>query len=137
MKQDIPTSNLETSRIRKILEGYPHVRLAVLFGSLAKGNAKKDSDLDLAIATDHALDTKQKMQLTAELATAIGRPIDLVDFASTGEPLLGQIMVHGQRIMGDDAHYARLLSTHLFAEADFMPYQTRILQERRQAWIGH
>ena len=137
MKQDITTPNLECSRIWQILEGNPHVRLAVLFGSLAKGNAKRDSDLDLAIATDHPLDSKQRMQLIAELATAIGRPIDLVDFAVIGEPLLGQIMVHGQRIMGDDAHYARLLSTHLFAEADFMPYQTRILQERRKAWIGH
>ena len=136
MKQDGLASNLEISRIRQILEGHPHVCLAILFGSLTKENAKQGSDLDLAIATDQALDTKQKMQLMEDLAIATGRPIDLVDFASTGEPLLGQILVHGQRIMGDDAHFARLLSTHLFSEADFMPYQSRILQERRQAWIG-
>lgn len=79
----------------------------------------------------------KKMQLIAELASAIGRPIDLVDFAMIGEPLLGQIIVDGQGILGDDAHYARLVSTHPFAEADFVPYQTRILQERRQLWIGH
>jgi predicted nucleotidyltransferase len=136
MKHDI-NSDSDILRIRQILKGYPHVRLALLFGSLAKGNARKDSDLDLAIATDHPLDSRQKMQLIAELASAIGRPIDLVDFAMIGEPLLGQIIVHGRRILGDDDHYARLLSTHLFAEADFVPYQTRILQERRQAWIGH
>jgi predicted nucleotidyltransferase len=136
MKHDI-NSYSDILRIRQILKGYPHVRLALLFGSLAKGNARKDSDLDLAIATDHPLDSRQKMQLIAELASAIGRPIDLVDFAMIGEPLLGQIIVHGRRILGDDDHYARLLSTHLFAEADFVPYQTRILQERRQAWIGH
>lgn len=136
MKHDI-NSDSDILRIRQILQNYPHVRLALLFGSLAKGNARKDSDLDLAIATDHPLDSGQKMQLIAELASAIGRPIDLVDIAMIGEPLLGQIIVHGRRILGDDVHYARLLSAHLFAEADFVPYQTRILRERRQAWIGH
>lgn len=137
MRHDINSDSF-ILRIRQILDNYPHVRLALLFGSLAKGNARKDSDLDLAIATDHPLDSRQKMQLLiAEPAPAIGRPIDLVDFAMIGEPLLGQIIVDGQGILGDDAHYARLLSTHLFAEADFVPYQTRILQERRQARIGH
>jgi hypothetical protein len=60
----------------------------------------------------------------------------LVDLFTVGEPLLGQIIAGGRRILGDDERYALLLSRHLFDQADFMPYRKRILQERRQAWIG-
>nr|MBP6583282.1 nucleotidyltransferase domain-containing protein [Chromatiaceae bacterium] len=70
------------------------------------------------------------------LAEAMGRPVDVVDLSTVGEPLLGQIMTGGRRLLGDDARYAALLSQHLFAQADFMPYRRRILQERRRAWIG-
>jgi hypothetical protein len=49
---------------------------------------------------------------------------------------LGQILTGGRRLWGDDARHAALLSQHLFNQADFMPYRTRILRERRRAWIG-
>jgi hypothetical protein len=65
-----------------------------------------------------------------------GRPIDLVDIHAIGEPLLGQILKHGKRILGSDTHYANLIRRHLFDVADFLPYRNRILAERRQAWIG-
>jgi len=60
----------------------------------------------------------------------------LVDLSTVGEPLLGQILSGGTRILGDDVRYARMVTRHLFNQADFMPYQSRILRERRQAWIG-
>jgi len=112
------------------------IRLAVLFGSLAKGEAGHDSDLDLAIDVDRPLEEHEKIQLIAELAEALGRPVDLVEIFSVGEPLLGQIVTRGKRILGDDTRYALMLSKHLFNQADFMPYRSRILKERRQAWIG-
>jgi hypothetical protein len=52
------------------------------------------------------------------------------------EPLLGQIVRHGRRIVGSDTMYGELISRHLFEQADFMPYRTRLLAERRMAWIG-
>jgi len=76
------------------------------------------------------------MALISSLATELGRPVDLVDLSTAGEPLLGQILAGGQMILGDHSRYVRLLTRHLFNQADFMPYQSRILQERRQVWIG-
>lgn len=126
----------DTAGIKQVLDRHPIIRLAVLFGSLAKGTAGRDSDLDLAIDVDRPLEEHEKMQLIAELAEALGRPVDLVDIFSVGEPLLGQIVTRGKRILGDNTRYALLLSKHLFDQADFMPYRSRILKERRQAWIG-
>jgi predicted nucleotidyltransferase len=123
-------------RIRRVLEKHPRIVLAVLFGSVARNAAGVDSDLDLAVSADRPLDADEKMQLIMDLAEASGRPVDLVDLLTVGEPLLGQIIAGGRRLRGNDARYAWLLSRHLFDQADFMPYRSRILRERRQAWIG-
>jgi predicted nucleotidyltransferase len=123
-------------RIRQVLTKYPQILLAVLFGSLAANCANAESDLDLAVSADRPLHAYEIMQLIMDLAEAIGRPVDLIDLSSVGEPLLGQIIAGGRRIMGNDERYALLLSRHLFDQADFMPYRARILRERRRAWIG-
>ena len=98
------------------------VRLAILFGSLAAGKGQSDSDVDLAIDMGEPLGFERKMFLIGELAKVTGRPIDLVDLQVVGEPLLGQIVKYGKRVVGDDFAYAELIKRHLFAEADFMPY---------------
>jgi uncharacterized protein len=122
--------------IRRILTAYGGVRMAILFGSLAKGHATPESDLDLAVSMAGSLTTETKMALIGDLAGALGRPVDLLDLRMVGEPLLGQILQHGVRLLGSDADHAELIKRHLFADADFMPYQRRILAERRRAWIG-
>lgn len=67
---------------------------------------------------------------------ATGLPVDLIDLKHAGEPLQGQILKNGTRLLGDDTDYAAPLSRHLFDAADFPPYRSRIPAERRQAWIG-
>lgn len=124
------------NRIRQALSQQGGIRLAILFGSLASGRATPQSDLDLAVLMDAPLSAGVKMDLTGKLAEMSGRPIDLIDLRSAGEPLLGQILKHGVRLLGSDAAYAELIKRHLFEEADFMPYRRRILAERRKAWIG-
>lgn len=123
-------------RIRQTLSRQGDIRLAILFGSLAAGDATPQSDLDLAVLMGIPLSTETRMTLIGELSQAIGRPVDLIDLRVAGEPLLGQILKHGVRLFGNDTDYAELLKRHLFEEADFMPYRRRILADRRQAWIG-
>lgn len=124
------------NRIRQELSQYGGIRLAILFGSLASGRATPQSDLDLAVLMGTPLSAETRMGLTGKLAEATGRPIDLIDLRTAGEPLLGQILKHGVRLLGSDADYAELIKRHVFEEADFMPYRRRILAERRKTWIG-
>jgi len=78
----------------------------------------------------------KKIALIGALAERTGRPVDLIDLHVVSEPLLGQIVRHGRRVLGSDTLYGELISRHLFEQADFMPYRTRLLAERRMAWIG-
>ena len=112
------------------------VRIVMLFGSCAKGTARPDSDLDLAVDAGRVMTADQRLALTAALAALTGRPVDLIDLRTVGEPLLGQILQYGQRISGTDQAQAQYLTKHLIDVADFVPLQQRILKERREAWIG-
>ncbi len=122
-------------RLRTLLSHHPEISLAILFGSLAAGKAGPDSDIDLAISTPRPLTAEERIRLIWELAEATGRPVDLIDLRETGEPLLGRILATGKRILGGSGEYAELIKRHLFDQADFAPYQRRILAERRRAWI--
>jgi hypothetical protein len=95
-----------------------------------------DSDLDIAVAANQALTADERIALISALADCTGRPVDLIDLKGVSEPLLGQIVRYGRRILGSDTLYGELISRHLFEQADFMPYRTRLLAERRMAWIG-
>tara|TARA_R110000822_G_scaffold41092_33_gene111619 strand:- start:342 stop:851 length:510 start_codon:yes stop_codon:yes gene_type:complete len=122
------------AQIEKILADHPQVQLAYLFGSLASGQERPDSDADVAVQMAAPLSINDKMQLIEALAQASGRAIDLIDLRKAGEPLLGQILQHGIRLKGSDALHAELVSRHVFNTEDFLPYLRRILAERRKAW---
>ena len=122
--------------LKGVLAQFPTLVLALVFGSVAQGRARADSDLDIAVAADKSLTAVQKMDIIAALAEQTGRPVDLIDLNGVAEPLLGQILRHGRRLLGSDGAYGSLLSKHLFEQADFMPYRNRVLAERRASWIG-
>lgn len=124
------------SKLGAFLSTHPEIGMAILFGSLASGKQHTQSDVDLAIDAGEKLSSSQKMQFISELANGLGRPIDLIDLRTVGEPLLGQILKHGKRLQGPDAAYAELIKRHVFDEADFMPAYRTILKLRREAWIG-
>ncbi len=137
MSEDTPPKTVvRHDAVEAVLHRHTEIRLAILFGSVATGRAGRDSDVDLAVEADRILTAEDKMALIAELAQATGRAVDLIDLRCVGEPVLGQILKHGKRLVGSDELYARLITRHLFDEADFMPYYRRVLSERRQAWIG-
>lgn len=124
---------MEQQNILAALEKHPEINTAYVFGSVAKGTAKPDSDLDIAVQSEKVLTTKQHISLVEDLALATGRPIDLIDLKKAGEPLLGEIL-QGMRLVGSDANHAELIKRHLFDSADFLPYVERMLAERRAQW---
>jgi EPS-associated MarR family transcriptional regulator len=124
------------AQLLSVLAQFPYVGQVIVFGSVAQGTARPESDLDIAVGAKHSLTQAQKMEIVAALALATGRPVDLIDLTVVTEPLLGQILRHGRRLLGGDAAYAGLISRHVLEQADFVPYRNRVLAERRVAWIG-
>ncbi len=124
-------------KIKDVLTCHSSVVMAFVFGSLATGHARSDSDLDVAVLASTPLGSQARVDLIADLALAFGRPVDLLDLSQTHSPLLQQILTRGRMILCKDrSRYADLLLRMLYEEADYMPYYRRILAERRRAWIG-
>lgn len=131
-----PSLSGADAQLCKVLARFPGLVLGLVFGSVAQGRQRPDSDLDIAVQAKQAFSVAEKTALIEALAQSTGRPIDLIDLKVVAEPLLGQIVRHGRRLFGSDTAYGQLISRHLFEQADFMPYRSRILAERRAAWIG-
>jgi uncharacterized protein len=145
-KEGDPSAPIESSasqaassadaQLVNVLSNFPYLEQAIVFGSVAGGRARPDSDLDVAVAAQQALTASQTKELMETLAEKTGRSIDLIDLKAVTEPLLGQILQHGRRLLGSDCAYAQLINRHLIEQADFVPYRNRVLSERRVAWIG-
>jgi predicted nucleotidyltransferase len=72
----------------------PSVELVVLFGSVARGRSRPDSDLDVAVRCDGAADLDALYLLLApRLAATL---LDLVDLRRTGSLLAFQVARHGR-----------------------------------------
>jgi predicted nucleotidyltransferase len=73
----------EIEKIIKAAEGLPEIEEMILFGSRAKGNFKKASDIDLAIKGKEITDTTVK-QLSSRLNEELPLPyfFDVIDYKS-------------------------------------------------------
>jgi len=128
---------MSREQLVSVLSAIAGLRIAILFGSMAAGRERADSDIDLAIAFDAPLSAGEKLALMDAVSIQIGRPVDVIDLRSVGEPLLGQILEKGVRLIVRDRPFlAELIKQHLYDSEDFLPYRRRILEQRRQAWIG-
>ncbi|MEX1198746.1 MAG: nucleotidyltransferase domain-containing protein [Pseudohongiellaceae bacterium] len=114
----------------------PALHTVVLFGSLATGHARPDSDADVAVQSDRTLTAGQRMRIIESLTLLLDRPVDLVDLSVVGQPLLDRISTEGIRIRGTDQHWGGLLFRNVMDREDFLPMQQRILANRRDQWLN-
>lgn len=109
---------------------------ATVFGSVADGTARRDSDLDVALLADGPLSPDRRRQLVSELADVAGRPVDLVDLYDAG-PVVLLSALRGRRLVGrGSAANAALLSRAWTDVADFLPVRQQILDQRLVAWTN-
>lgn len=78
-------------RIRDALAGRTDVRVAVLFGSEARGTAEPGSDVDIAVDVSGA----DLLDLAATLSLALDREVDVVDLDDATIPLLERLIREG------------------------------------------
>lgn len=75
------------------------MRLGVLFGSQATGQAHSRSDVDLAIWPAESLSTPTRLRWISELENLLGREVNLVLVSADLDPVLGmEIVRHGRLI---------------------------------------
>lgn len=82
-------TDAERARLRRILEDILPDKAARVwvFGSRAKGTARRDSDLDLVIDMGAPLPRTLRHQLVEAFASSdLPYPVDLVDWWTVGDP---------------------------------------------------
>ncbi len=129
-------SEHELNAVREALRPFGFLRLALVFGSVARHEAGAQSDVDVAVLAQRRLTPQEHIQLVEALALRTGRPVDLVDLAIAGQPLMGEIMRDGVRVLGEATTHAEVATRCVLDAADFLPYVQRLQAERRRAWIG-
>ncbi len=91
-------------RLAAAVAQLPSVRLAVLFGSHARGRAKPHSDIDVAVSLDPDTPETRK-QLREVIAAAVPRAVDVV-FARGAPPLLRMEVARYGRVLFERVPYA-------------------------------
>lgn len=83
---------------RRVLSGFDEIRLAYLFGSEARGEARDASDVDIAVLAAGPLTLDLDGRIRDALADALRRRVDLIDLA-TAPPLLLHKVIGAGRIL--------------------------------------
>jgi len=81
----------DVEAVRRALSTRADVRLALVFGSAARGTLHAGSDVDLAVDAPGA----DHLALARDLSLAIGWEVEVVDLTDPGYPLLAAIVRDG------------------------------------------
>lgn len=104
------------SQITQHLNNHPQVSAAWLFGSVAAGNARKDSDIDIAVLFIPGLSKYERFDLRlglmGELERLSGREADVVDMQSAPLFLQHQIRKTGRLIVEKNKPYRVAFDVH-------------------------
>lgn len=100
--------------------------LVYLFGSVAKGRERSDSDVDVAFLAKGSPDDLTRFQLRTELACLLNREVDLIDLRKASEVLKVQVIGSGKIILVSDP-IARAYF-EMYALSDY----ARLNEERRE-----
>jgi predicted nucleotidyltransferase len=113
--------------LKCVLERYAEIRLAVVFGSVARGDVRASNDLDLALLlSPDTQDMPQKIE--AELAAASGREVDFVHL-DTAPPLLRfEVARDGVLLRGDHDDWVDFRTRAMIDWWDWAP-TARIIEE--------
>ncbi|HEY5295536.1 MAG TPA: nucleotidyltransferase domain-containing protein [Gaiellaceae bacterium] len=92
------------------LRTLPNVRMAVLFGSLARGDGRAESDADLLVRfAEPGLGARG--QLIKHLEATAGRRIQLVEQGEASPLLLADVVRDGRVLVDRDGDWAALVAT--------------------------
>lgn len=121
------------ARIVEALVARPEVVFAVLFGSRANDRARPDSDWDIAVFLDEALDASSRFRVRRELAAALEPDITVdVVVLNDAPPLLAHRGLTGDLLVDRDrAQYVRFFVRTLGASHD-EAYARRIHADARR-----
>ncbi len=108
-----------------LLAEWPTVQAIYLFGSQARGDARADSDVDVAVLLPKPVDAVERWHVQERLAAKLGADVDLVDLRSASTVMRTEVVQQG-RLLHDGHRGER----ELFEALTLSAY-ARLQEERR------
>lgn len=126
-----------TLAVIEALRNGPPLRLAVLFGSWARGTSGANSDVDVGIVPiDPALTLREEVGLQHRLETVCSRPVDVVRLDCASSVLLGEVARDGKLLFeAHDGDFAGFRVRALGEWLEFAPAYRQVAERFRQRLI--
>ena len=116
--------------LRQALAGRTEVRLAILFGSTARGTDRADSDVDVAVLGREV----DPLALATDLTRAVNREVQIVDLDAVGFPMLQAIVRDGVVVAEHEKGCAARWRSHALVDLENdRPWFERM----RDAYLDH
>lgn len=123
-----PLSEAQRARLIAVVEGDPRIVAAYLFGSRIRGDARRGSDLDVAVLFSGPVELRARLQLEDRLATAAATAVDCTDLGAAGA-FLALDAVSGERVYCRDLDRCDEFELYVLRRAgDLAPFE----RERRR-----
>jgi len=90
---------------------------ATVFGSVARGQARRDSDIDVAVSFGKRMSSDLRAAMIGIVAEASGRSVDLIDL-ETAEGLILSRALGGTEILCDGVQTRRRMAERLLRSED-------------------
>lgn len=97
-----------------------------LFGSFQKGQMRKDSDIDIAILLDGALDNITRWEISCILTDKLDKDVDLINLRDASTVMKAQIVTRGKCIYESDKKKRDLFE--MYSLSDY----ARLNEERKE-----
>lgn len=109
-------------RLCERLEAHPRCRLAVVFGSEARGEARADSDLDIGwVPFESGLALGDELELQADLTRIAGVEVDLVRLDRASTLVKMEVARDGVLLLGERRDWTGFRAGAISEFLDFEP----------------
>ena len=126
-------------QLTTVIETHRDIRLAILYGSYARGGQRPDSDVDLGVAKDPYLpiDYDKLLDLSLECSRASGREVQIRDLARANGVFLKEVLTKGIVIFSKEPRVrAELIIRMLDFVEDMLPNVRMIRRRNRERLIA-
>lgn len=86
-----------------------------IYGSMARGEGRSDSDVDIAVVQIDPIQPYQALQLRSDLGVRLGRDIDILDLRRASTEIAFQVVGEGQCIWGAENESVALYENSLMS----------------------
>ena len=119
------------AKVRHVLEHEPGIVVAWIFGSVARGTARPESDVDVAVAFDDVLPLPRLLDLQAALTELLQKETQVVDVRRAPVDLVHRVLRDGILVVERDR--SKRIRLEVDARNRYFDMRPILLEYRRGA----